>query len=68
MRQVLFDEHELNLIFEDQRAALEKSHIGIYSPKALQNCPFLHFIGLDFHEYMNRQSIMNKILNDAAET
>lgn len=68
MRPVLFDEHELNLIFEDQRSALETRHTGEYDCKALQVCQFEHFSELDLDEWVNRQDIMNKILDDAAET
>lgn len=68
-RDIKFDIHELNIIYEDVKGLLEASHIGGYECKNCLECPLDHFEGIENpSEITIRQDIMNKILDDAAET
>jgi len=55
---------QLNMIFEDQKCALENIHKGEICLN-LQNCPNTHFGCEDIDEIELRQSIMRVILIDA---
>lgn len=61
---VTFDRDQLNLIFEDQRDALENIHIGENICAGLHICPPEHFGNEDIEEILLRQKIMQIILND----
>ena len=68
MRTITFDEEELNTIYEDQIKALQNYHIGEHHPN-IQDCHIGCFdLELDHEELEVRQAIMNRILEDAAET
>ena len=62
-----FSTDQLNMIFEDQKNALENIHEGPICP-SLQDCPGAHFGCEDIDEIELRQSIMKAILAEANES
>jgi len=58
----MFDEHEMNLIYQDQISILKSMHRGGTKCNGIKNCPGGHF-DLDIHEVDDRKSIIKKILD-----
>ena len=62
----MFDDDELNIIYQDQIDALINEHEGD-ACEHVQDCPLDHFVHADPYEVEDRQSIMKKILEKAGE-
>ena len=56
----MFTDHELVLIYTDQREILENVHLGNYDNCSVADCPPEHFEE-DIEDIFLRQGIMKKI-------